>query len=278
MSLLAATRSEVTKVLTTSTWWILAVVLVVYVGSTAGGLSWLFGALQTGALPADVTTGAPPVAPGTLAPTMYSVASSIGYVFPLLIGTLMATSEFRHQTLTPTFLATPRRGVALGGKLAAALLIGALYALVAIIAVVVPSALVFASLGIDTGLGTADTWWFLARAFAALILWALIGVGLGALIRNQVAAIVIVLAFTQVIEPILRIVGSFVEWINTLTRFLPGAASDALVGKSFSSSLGGVTAADSGALEWWQGGLVLLGFAIIFAVLGQLFSWRRDVT
>ena len=124
MSLLAATRSEVTKVLTTSTWWILAVVLVAYVGSTAGGLSWLFGALQTGALPTDATTGAPPIAPGTLAPTMYSVASSIGYVFPLLIGTLMATSEFRHQTLTPTFLATPRRGVALGGKLVAALLIG----------------------------------------------------------------------------------------------------------------------------------------------------------
>ena len=180
MSLLAATRSEVTKVLTTSTWWILAVVLVAYVGSTAGGLSWLFGALQTGALPTDATTGAPPIAPGTLAPTMYSVASSIGYVFPLLIGTLMATSEFRHQTLTPTFLATPRRGVALGGKLAAALLIGALYALVAIIAVVVPSALVFASLGTDTGLGTADTWWCLARAFAALIPWALIGGGLGA--------------------------------------------------------------------------------------------------
>lgn len=278
MSLQAATRSEVTKLFSTATWWILAIVLAGYVGSTAGGLAWLFGALQSGALPAETSGGAPPVDAGALPLTMYSVASSIGYVFPLLIGTLMATSEFRHQTLTPTFLATPRRGVALGGKLLAAVGIGALYALVAIVSVVGPSAIVFASFGIDASLGNADTWWFLARAFLALVLWAVIGVGIGALIRNQVAAIVIVLAFTQVVEPILRIVGSFIDWINALTRFLPGAASDALVGQSFYTSLGGVTPADAGALDWWQGGLVMFGFAIAFGLLAQFFSWRRDVT
>lgn len=278
MSLQAATRSELTKLFSTSTWWILAIVLAGYVGSTAGGLAWLFGALQSGVLPAEASGGAPPVDEGALALTMYSVASSIGYVFPLLIGTLMATSEFRHQTLTPTFLATPRRGVALGGKLLAAVGVGALYALVAIVSVVAPSAIVFATFGVDTGLGDADTWWFLARAFLALVLWVIIGVGIGALIRNQVAAIVIVLAFTQVVEPILRIVGSFIEWINDLTRFLPGAASDALVGQSFYTSLGGVTPADAGALDWWQGGLVMFGFAIAFSLLAQFFSWRRDVT
>ncbi|MCB1299015.1 MAG: hypothetical protein KDB08_08550 [Microthrixaceae bacterium] len=104
-----------------------------------------------------------------------------------------------------------------------------------------------------------------------------VGVGLGALIRNQVAAIVIVLAFTQVIEPILRLAGSFVDWVNEVTRFLPGAASDALVGASFYSALAGADGSASGALAWWQGGLVLLGFAVVFAVLAQLFSWRRDV-
>jgi hypothetical protein len=102
-------------------------------------------------------------------------------------------------------------------------------------------------------------------------------VGLGALIRNQVAAIVIVLAFTQVIEPILRLAGSFVGWVGDATRFLPGAASDALVGASFYSAIAGAGGTGSGALEWWQGGLVLLGFAAMFAVLAQLFSWRRDV-
>lgn len=278
MSLLAATRSEGTKLFSTASWWILALVLAAYVGSTAAGLTWLFGALSTGMLGPGASAGAPPVDAGALPQTIYSIASSIGYVFPLLIGTLMVTSEFRHQTLTPTFLATPRRDIALGGKLLAGIVIGAICGLIALVAVVVPAAIIFASFGIDAQLGSGDTWAFLGRALLALILWTMIGVGFGALVRNQVAAILIVIAFTQVVEPILRIVGSFVDWINSATKFLPGAASDALAGRSFYSSLGGISPADSGALDWWQGGLVLLGFAILFAVLSQFFSWRRDVT
>ena len=31
-------------------------------------------------------------------------------------------------------------------------------------------------------------------------------------------------------------------------------------------------------LEWWVGGLVLLGYAVLLVLLGHLLSWRRDVT
>ncbi len=277
MSVVAASRSETTKVFTTSSWWILAIVLALYVGSLAGGMAWLFGALATGQLTGE-TAGAPPIEASTLPLTMFSIASSVGYVFPLLVGTLMVTNEFRHQTLTPTFLATPKRGIALTGKLVAAVIVGLLYAVVALVAVVGPASGILASFGIATQLDLGDTWLFLARALLALVLWTIVGVGVGALVRNQVAAIVIVLAFTQFVEPILRVAGGFLDWVNDITRFLPGAASDALVGRSFYTSLGGPAAADSGALEWWQGGLVLLAFAIVFTLLGQLFSWRRDVT
>ena len=50
MSLVNASRSELTKQFTTAIWWILGLVLLVYVGSTAGGLAATFGALATGAL------------------------------------------------------------------------------------------------------------------------------------------------------------------------------------------------------------------------------------
>ena len=59
-----------------------------------------------------------------------------------------------------------------------------------------------------------------------------------------------------------------------MARFLPGAASDALVGASFYSTLAG----GSDALEWWQGGLVLAGYAVVFLVVGASTFWRRDVT
>ena len=49
------------------------------------------------------------------------------------------------------------------------------------------------------------------------------------------------------------------------------------MGASIFTSLGtGTTSVQS--LEWWQGGLVLLGTAIIAATAGYLTSWKRDVT
>ena len=47
-------------------------------------------------------------AEGTLPPLIYSVATAVGYVIPLILGTLSSTGEVRYQTLTPTFLAQPQ--------------------------------------------------------------------------------------------------------------------------------------------------------------------------
>jgi hypothetical protein len=61
-----------------------------------------------------------------------------------------------------------------------------------------------------------------------------------------------------------------------VTRFLPGAASDALVGASVYAAT--IPQGSADPLEWWVGGLVLLGYAVVFVVLGHLVSWRRDVS
>jgi putative exporter of polyketide antibiotics len=46
------------------------------------------------------------------------------------------------------------------------------------------------------------------------------------------------------------------------------------VGSSFFS----IAAPGSSLLEWWQGGLVLLAYAVVLTVIGYLLTWRRDVT
>ncbi len=276
MSLAHATRSELTKQFSTSMWWILALVLLVYIGSTAGGLAGFFGALATGAVPADSTTG-PAVPEELLPPLIYSLATSIGYIFPLLVGTLLVTNEFRHKTLTPTFLAVPRRGVALSGKVLAGIVMGVVYGVVALVATVGPGAGLLAAFGIDPDLGSVDTWAMLGRIVIAFALWVLVGIGIGTLVRNQVAAVVGVIAFTQFVEPILRTVAGFVASVGDAARFLPGAASDALVGSSIYSTLAGAAPQAAEPLAWWAGGLVLLGYAVVLLVLGGLISWRRDV-
>jgi ABC-2 type transport system permease protein len=271
VSLVSATRAEFAKLFTVRLWWILALVMFAYVGLAAGVLAGVFSGLQNMTGP-----NAPPIDLSGVHLIAYSAASSIGFVFPVLLGALSATSEFRHQTLTPTFLANPRRSRVLLAKVVSAAVVGALYGVVALAASIGAGAVVLAATGGDPAFDDGDTWVLSARVILAMALWAVIGVALGTLVRNQAAALVIVLGFTQVVEPILRSVAFVWEWTAQVGRFLPGAASDALVGWSVFTLNAGP--AQTATLEWWQGGLVLCGIALVAGVLGYLVTWRRDVT
>jgi ABC-type transport system involved in multi-copper enzyme maturation permease subunit len=273
MNLVNAIRSEAAKLVTTRLWWILLLVLVGYVLFTAGLIAGLFGAL--GDQLAD--SGQPALPAELLTPIVYSVATAVGYVFPLILGALSVTNEFRHQTLTPTFLATPGRGTVLVAKVVVLAVAGAVFGLAGAAASIGIGAPLLELSGNSASLDSPDTWWLAARVVLAMALWAVVGVGVGALVPNQVASIVIVLAFTQFLEPILRFGTSILEWTAQVGRFLPGAASDALVGASIYTTI-----APSGSsvapLEWWQGGLVLVAYAVVAGVAGYFTSWRKDVT
>lgn len=271
MTVATVTRSEFTKLFSTSLWWVLGLVLVLYIAFTAGSLAFVFGAVSSGTLPGE---GAPVPAEG-LAPLLYSLAASVGYVIPLILGTLMVTTEFRHKTLTATFLATPRRGAVLWAKIVAGIVVGIGFGIVGVLSSVAPAAGLLAVFGIETDLGLGSTWALIGRVVLALAIWVIVGIGVGALVRNQVAAVVGVLVFTQFLEPIARTAGAFVEGLDTVTNYLPGAASDALVGASIFQVAG---AGNTTGLEWWAGGGVLLAYAAVLLVLGYALNLRRDVS
>jgi ABC-type transport system involved in multi-copper enzyme maturation permease subunit len=103
----------------------------------------------------------------------------------------------------------------------------------------------------------------LVRSGLALVVYALIGVGLGALFRNQVGAIVGSLVYLFVVEPIIRQIpatAGFYKW-------LPGGALEAMTATFRGPDL----------LTAWQGGVLLLGYGLLAAVLGTLLAVRRDV-
>lgn len=274
MNFVNALRAEFAKLFTVRLWWILLVILIGYVAFIASTMAALLMALPELAAQDPM---APPLEIENAHLVVYSSASSIGYVFPVLLGALATTAEFRNQTLTPTFLASPRRGTVLVAKLVVLAVMGAIYGVGALIGSVGIGAPLLTVLGGDAELASPDTWTLFGRILIAMSLWSVIGVALGALVRSQVAAIVVVLAFTQFFEPILRFGASIWEWTAHVGKFLPGAASDALVGSSVFTVFGtGGSAAIT--LEWWQGGLVLLGTAVVAAVLGYFVTWVKDVT
>jgi hypothetical protein len=113
----------------------------------------------------------------------------------------------------------------------------------------------------------------LLLSVVALTIWALVGVGLGTLLRNQVAAVVVVLAFTQFVEPILRVGFAALGSLAEVAKFFPGSAAEALVGASLYSTTGLAE-----LLPRWAGALVLLGYALLFAAVGRVTTLRRDIT
>ena len=261
----AASRAEWLKVFTTRTWWVLGLVMVLFIGSTAVLLGVVFSELL--GVPAEGIGDSP-------APTIYSLGSAMGYLFPVLLGALSVTNEYRHHTLTPTFTSVGRRGPVLAAKVAVQAVLGVAYGVVALATAVIGSVFFFMAAGIPTGLADGATWAMLARSVVAMGLWAIVGVGLGALIRSQAGAIVLVLAFTQFIEPIARMGGMFSETAASITRFLPGAVSDAFVGESIYSAM---QVGANTSLSWWVAGLVLAAYGLVLTLAAYFTRWQGDV-
>ncbi|HEU4566693.1 MAG TPA: ABC transporter permease [Marmoricola sp.] len=264
-----ALEAEWRKVVTTRTWWILALVMFGYMLFLGAIIAF---ALTHPGLGSSGGSGDLDVHGRAAAEMVYTLAASFGYAFPLLVGALAMTSEFRHRTITPTLLVEPRRGVVLGAKLAVNLGVGVVYGVAGTLGALAGGAPLLGTMGDGAWLTSGPVLADLGFCVLALALWAAIGVGVGSLLVNQVAAVIVILAFTQFVEPVLRLGLGAVDSLAGASRFLPGAAAEALSGSSFYS-----TAGMAGLLDRWQGGLVLLGYAVGLAVAGRLTTLRRDV-
>jgi hypothetical protein len=180
-----------------------------------------------------------------------------------LRGAASITGEYRHGTIRPTFLAMPRRNRVLSAKVSASMLIGAGFGLVggALAAGVGTAAL--RARGIDLELDSGDYALLVSGSGAAGALWAAIGVGVGALVRNQVPTMIGICAWLLFVEGLL--VGD-VAGVTKIGRLGPGAAAAAITGQ------------DPGTLVAPAIGLVLLAFyAAVAALAGVLATARLDV-
>jgi ABC-2 type transport system permease protein len=187
-------------------------------------------------------------------------------VCTLVFGVLAVAGEYRHATITDTYLTAPRRGRVLAAKLAVYGVIGAGAGLVSSLTAIGVTAAWWADRGGAFRLSAGGAWSTLAGGVAANLAFAAIGVGVGALIRNPVAAIAAALAWIALVEGIAgQLIGA------GAARWLPLAASESLDRAS-------LTASAARLLPQWAGGLVLAGYAGAFAAAALITTLRRDVT
>lgn len=138
-----------------------------------------------------------------------SIGGALSVVL-LLFGVVGATAEYRHRTVAPAALIEPvRMRLTVGRMLAyglAGLAVGALMLVVAL-AIGIPLLAGTQGPSLDAGdYAQAAGGSLLACGFGAML-----GIGLGVLIRNQVAAIVGTLIFLFVAEPLIGLASSAVR-------------------------------------------------------------------
>ena len=215
----------------------------------------------------------------TLARMVYTGAIQMGYLLALVLGILSMSGEYRHRTMTATLLSAPRRGRLIAGKLGALVVVITLNALAFVVGSVVGGAIMLAIGDATLFPEPVELLSTFARMLLVLLLWGLIGFGLGVLIPNQVVALFVGVGVTLLIEPLLGFVLTFVEQLKDAARYFPSQASMATldiyegVDPGTAQQLG-----SAGPLDWWVGALVLLGYAAVMTALGWLLTRRRDVT
>jgi ABC-2 type transport system permease protein len=179
----------------------------------------------------------------------------------LIFGITAVAGEYRHQTITDTYLATPRRGRLIAAKFAVYTLVGAVFGLVLAITALVATAVAITANDGSLDLSNRDLWRTLAGGIACNAAFAAIGVSLGALIPNLAAAIATALAWIALVE------GLIGELVGDLEAWLPFAGGQAL---------GRLPGAPD--ISQWTGGLLLAGYVVVFAATALTTSVRRDIT
>lgn len=242
-------RAELAKLRTVRSSWVLAALAV------AACIAWT--AVAAAVFDTDPAQAA--ASPEQRLVNIYLMAQQ-GYVFVLILGALGMTGEYRHQTITWAFLVTPARGRVLVAKAAAHLVAGLLIGLAAAVATAVCAAVLLAAAGRDVLAPQVP--FVLLGSVLSTAAYGLLGLAVGALVRNQAAAVAVCFGWFFYAEFLL------LWFLPPVGRWLPSGAAKAVVGWQ------------PGTLDLlpvWAGAALLAGYVVLIGAAARLVTLRRDV-
>jgi len=252
-------RSEYRKTATVKLWW-------------AMGLGPLAVGVLSGSLSLAVFGGSFSGSGSGSGLGSSAVGGAIGLVtalffllmFSAIFGAVNSAGEYRHKTISTTFLTTRSRGRSVLAKLTVTALVGVLYAVVIEIVTITLIAIV----GKDLPSVDGQVVGFLAMAVIVTVLWTLMGAGLGTLLASSVASAVGIVVYYLLGELLLTALLNSAG-AEELNRFLPQQATVA--------AIVGIGSDFSGLLPWWGGLLTLTGWAALLCMGGWAVTRVRDV-
>lgn len=244
-------RAELLRLRTARTYWLLA----------AGAIAVIGGVV---ALTAAATSFEPGGSPARSALALSGIAQTVA----LIAGVLCVTSDFRHQTIIQAVLITPRRTPLLGAKLVTLAAAGLAFGLVATGLAAAIGLPLLAGRHIPAGVSGTGLAAIVAGGGIATALCAALGVGVGAIVRSQVGAIIAILALLYVAEPLLALIPHLGTAIQRYGLGGLAAAATHTAGYPSGAHLIGQAAA----------ALMLAGYAIAALLAGAVLLRRRDIS
>lgn len=262
-----AVLAERRKVTSTRLWWILLIVVAVMGAVYAA----LYGAIQ--ALPAYVSEPRQPAftTPTAIA-TAYNGGNTLTRILALVIGVLAMGAEYRYKTMAWSYLAVPRRLTMIGAKALVVFGVGIVYGVVSVLVGVAVGGVLVAIFGGSMMLGSGEVWASLVLGVVSLALWALMGMGIGILIKNMVVAMLVAIGFSYMVEPLLSLLFAFQGWEIPL-NLMPSGATSSMIGLTGNPLMMGPT----DPFAWWLSALVLVAWAVVPTVAGVMITISKDV-
>jgi len=197
-------------------------------------------------------------------------SAALAYVVIFVLGVLGVTTEFRYQTITATVLLTPSRWAVVTAKMITYALLGIAYALVCVLVQLAIAVPWLDAKGVDYSLGQDGIPHAVGGVFLVLALFGIVGLGIGALVRNQVVAVSVGVIFLVVLENVFLAIPG----VKHVYPYLPEGGIRAIADVTArDQDLNGVRLLPVGG-----GVAVLLLWAFVPAIIGAAFSMNRDIT
>jgi len=200
-----------------------------------------------------------------------NTASALVPLVLLVFGILGMTNEYRHGTITYSYLVTPRRWQVMVVKLAVYAAVGILTMLVAVVLIYLVILAGGAVRGVEIDASGGSTLGDYARQIAVAGLITTFGVALGALFRAQVITVAGTLIWALVVENIISVVKPKVGMWMPFTVF-----NDVSAARIDSTANAVASATDQ--LSRSSAFLVSLVYIAVVSLLAVYISLRRDVT
>lgn len=289
--------AELLKILTTRTWWVLGIFSLV-----ATGLMLLINgifadsAVSEARKPYTIPEGAPSSLAAQMiadhdlakvipreAANLYTSGQYVGLLLVMILGILIVTNEFSQQTATATFLATPKRERVVLAKIAAVGLFAVGLWVVTTLVDLAIGAAVMTDAGASSGLEFGPVDRAIGINLVAYLLWAVLGIGIGLLIRNQTGAVVTAAVLYLVGAPLANLLAVMVygwlkaDWILQAPVAIPTVASQIMI----KTDPEVVTAVDTGLAvqpQWWVGLIIMISWGVLAGLVGTLLSRARDIS